>query len=351
MPVEAHNPQDRAIVTHLEAVGRLLAGLAPWLELDAVEDAGERALQARLRGQAAAAIAAITDPDSPDYATWEGHHQPLVDAAFLAHALLRAPRQLHDALDPAARARLHDRLRATRRVKPGMNNWLLFSAMIEAALARFTGDYLPEPVRFALQKHDEWYKGDGVYGDGPPFHWDYYNSYVIQPMLLDVLATLAGERSEWDELRPAAVVRAKRYAIIQERLVAPDGTFPALGRSLCYRCGAFQLLAQMALQHALPDELTPAQVRGALAAVIARTLDAPGTFDDHGWLTLGLAGHQPALAERYISTGSLYLCSTAFLPLGLPASDPFWRDPAAPWTARRVWAGEDLPADHALHEA
>ena len=34
-----------------------------------------------------------------------------------------------------------------------------------------------------------WYKGDGVYGDGPPFHWDYYNSFVIQPMLLNILAT------------------------------------------------------------------------------------------------------------------------------------------------------------------
>ena len=45
-----------------------------------------------------------------------------------------------------------------------------------------------------------------------------------------------------------------------------------------------------------------------------------GNFDEHGWLTLGFAGHQPQIAERYISTGSLYLCSTVFTALGLPAT-------------------------------
>src|SRR5690348_13493051 len=31
MPVEARNPADRAKYAHLEAFGRLLAGIAPWL--------------------------------------------------------------------------------------------------------------------------------------------------------------------------------------------------------------------------------------------------------------------------------------------------------------------------------
>jgi len=91
-------------------------------------------------------------------------------------------------------------------------------------------------------------------------------------------------------------------------------------------------------------------VRAALTAVIHRTLDAPGTFDPAGWLTLGVSGHQPGLAETYISTGSLYLCTVGFLPLGLPPDDPFWTDEALPWTSRRVWSGEDLPADHAYDE-
>ncbi len=133
-----------------------------------------------------------------------------------------------------------------------------------------------------------------------------------------------------------------------ERLIAPDGTFPVIGRSIAYRFGAFQLLAQAALMQQLPEELPPSQVRSALTAVIQRVMSAPDTYDANGWLRLGLYGSQPAIAETYISTGSLYLASTVFLPLGLPRSAPFWVNPAMPWTSQRAWGGENLPADHAL---
>jgi hypothetical protein len=131
-------------------------------------------------------------------------------------------------------------------------------------------------------------------------------------------------------------------------MIAADGSFPPIGRSLAYRCGAFQLLAQLALQRQLPDDLAPAQVRGALQAVISRTLSAPGTFDAGGWLTIGLCGHQPSVGESYISTGSLYLCATALLPLGLPATDPFWAAPPVDWTQKRAWSGVDISTDKAL---
>src|SRR5690606_34755047 len=121
----------------------------------------------------------------------------------------------------------------------------------------------------------------------------------------------------------------------QERLIGPDGTFPPIGRSLTYRMGAFQHLAQMALRQELPAEISPAQVREALTALIRRCLDAPGTFDSSGWLQIGLAGHQPGLGEGYISTGSLYLCSTVLLPLGLDEQTPFWHDPPADWTQKK----------------
>jgi hypothetical protein len=34
--------------------------------------------------------------------------------------------------------------------------------------------------------------------------------------------------------------------------------------------------------------------------------------------------------------------------LGLPADDAFWTAPAAPWTQKRIWAGDDIKPDHAL---
>src|SRR4051812_24998938 len=100
-------------------------------------------------------------------------------------------------------------------------------------------------------------------------------------------------------------------------MIAPPGFFSGGGRSVSFRCGAFQGLALAALRRQLPDHVTPGQTRTALSRVIQRTLGSPGTFDGNGWLRIGLAGRQPALGEPYISTGSLYLCSVALLPLGL----------------------------------
>ena len=59
-------------------------------------------------------------------------------------------------------------------------------------------------------------------------------------------------------------------------------------------------------------------------------------------------GHQPAIGETYISTGSLYLCSVAFLPLGREATDPFWSSTAQPWTSVKAWSGQAFQIDHAI---
>jgi hypothetical protein len=196
-----------------------------------------------------------------------------------------------------------------------------------------------------------WYKGDSIYGDGESFHFDYYNSFVIHPMLVDVLAMLNRIDSRFEGANARVLERSQRFARIQERLIAPDGTFPCVGRSMTYRCGAFQTLAQMTLLKNLPADLPASQVRNALTQVMRRTIEAPGTFDENGWLRIGLYGHQPSLAEHYISTGSLYLCATALLPLGLPPTDPFWKDRELPWSSQRLLAGEALLADHALDDA
>lgn len=350
MPVEATEPEKRKYSTHLEAFGRLLDGLAPWLELGP-DNSPEGILRKKYIDLAVTCIKNGTDPASPDYLNFnkEGN-QPLVDAAFFAEALLRAPSQLWDRLDSVTKTNVIRALRSTRVITPGLNNWVLFSAIVEAALQRFDKSGDNRRMDNAIKLHMFWYKGDGLYGDGPEFHMDYYNSFVIQPMLLEVLKVMIESSSKDSDKKiyDEVLKRAQRYAAIQERLISPEGTFPAVGRSLAYRFGAFHLLSKIALMHALPKEVEPQQVRAALYTLIKKQVEAPGTFDKNGWLQIGFYGHQPAIGENYISTGSLYLCTEAFLVLGLPENDPFWQGKDIPWTQKKIWKGENVAADHAL---
>ena len=353
MPVESRPglQAERAEFTHLEALGRLLCGIAPWLELRGLAGP-EEDLRARCAVLAREAIDAATDPTSPDFMNFGAiGRQPIVDAAFLAQALLRAPNVLWRDLSKRTQANLVVALRRAGDLLPHFNNWLLFSATVEAALMQCGARWDRMRVDYALRQHMQWYVGDGAYADGPEFHWDYYNAFVIQPMLVDVLRTVGDVEPEWTRLRPAVTARARRYAAVQERLISPEGTIPPIGRSLAYRFGALQSLAQSALLDDLPQEPepgTPAQVRCAMTAVIRRMTEAPGTFDGQGWLTIGFCGHQPGLGETYISTGSVYLCAAALLPLGLPPTHSFWADPPVEWTSRRIYAGADAPTDFAF---
>jgi hypothetical protein len=349
MPVEARpgELESRRQCTYLEATGRLLSGLAPWLERGpSVGKEGQ--LRQRYCDLARAGIASGTDPQSPDYMNFGKSRQTLVDTAFLALAISRAPTELWQKLDKPTQQNVVAALQATRTILPPTNNWLLFSAMVEVGLCLMGETWDIMRIDYAIRQHEAWFLGDGTYGDGPHFHWDYYNSFVIHPMLLQIMDTMSERSDTWKSLRPITLQRAQRYAAIQERMISPEGTFPAIGRSLAYRFGAFHLLADMSLREHLPADVSPEQVRCALTAVMLRMTQAPGTFDSNGWLTIGFAGHQPGIGETYISTGSCYLCSAAWLPLGLPADHIFWAGKAAPWTAQKLWSGQDMQTDHAV---
>ena len=282
MPVEQAPGADRRSVTHLEALGRLLAGIAPWLELGA--DGSRRGAAARPLRRAGAAR---------DRARGRSRlaRLPELHARSAAARRRGVPRAGRCCAPPqrcgtSSTARRNDSLIAalesTRVIIAALQQ---LAAVLGDGRSRAEGSSAPPGIAmrvdYALRQHEQWYKGDGAYGDGPDFHWDYYNSFVIHPMLIDVLDACAGRESPpWKEPgRRASKQRARRYAAVQERLIAPDGTFPAIGRSLAYRFGAFHLLAQIALRRALPDGVSPAQVRGALTAVIRRSIEAPGTFD------------------------------------------------------------------------
>jgi hypothetical protein len=367
MPVRLspHWNAGNPAVAYLEAFGRLMAGLAPWLALENNETnttptaktpiaptAGDETARRReLYNWYLAAITRIADPADSDCMAWDAGPQPLVDAAYLAHAFLRAPRALWDPLDRITRDRLIAEFQKLRRVKTAYNNWLLFAALVETFLHRAGAQHDPFRVDLAIRKTNEWYAGDGWHTDGPRFALDYYNAYVIHPMLLDIADHWAGHpdaRLATPKLAADALRRAQRHAAHLERLISPEGAYPPLGRSVTYRLAAFQPLAQLALQDRLPDDLAPAQIRCALTAVMRRMFAGDANFDENNFLHLGFTGHQPEIADVYTNTGSLYITSLAFLPLGLAPAHPFWSSPPAGWTSLNAWSARPFPKDYAV---
>jgi len=346
LSMKVDNRENRLKASYLEAFGRTLSGIAPWLNTEG--GSGEEvALRNQYRQWTLRAIAHSVDSTSKDFLTWRGG-QPLVDASFFALGLIRCP-WLWSHLADSTKLQIVAALKMTRNTVPVYSNWILFTGMIEAFFCKYGYEYDKVRIEYGIREFAQhWYVGDGMFSDGMQFAFDYYNSYVIQPYLSTILEVLNANGKAYEWFTPRLDQITKRYAEIQERLIYTDGSFPVTGRSITYRGGAFHHLADMAFRKSLPASLHPAQVRCALTAVIKKTLEAPAAFTKEGWLNIGLYGSQPELADFYINTGSLYLCMAIFLPLGLPQEDAFWAAPAEPWTAVKVWSGQDMPGDHAL---
>lgn len=339
------NPAGRIEAQYLEALGRALSGIGPWLQQE-----GGSVEEVKLRNQyrkwAIAAIKNATDSTQKDFVLWKGA-QPLVDASFFAHGLIRAP-WIWANLDEKTKRNTVYWLQQTRDVIPGYTNWILFSGMIEAFFLKYGYDYNPLTIEYGIRTFMyQWYVGDGMFRDGNNFHLDYYNSFVIQPYLKEIVEIAnARTRRYKSEMEKLAKIN-DRYSEIQERSVNADGSFPAFGRSIVYRSGAFHHLANMAYKQQLAKSLFSSQVREALFAVIQKTLVPAATYDQNGWMVIGLAGEQPGLADVYNNQGSLYLCTEIFLPLGLSPDAPFWKDAPKPWSSKAIWNGEDFRGDHA----
>jgi hypothetical protein len=338
-------------VAYLECFGRMISGLSPWLALP--EDAtAEGKVRKRLAEQALQAYAHSVDPKSPDYLTWRVHGQALVDSAYFTQALLRAPKTLWEPLDATTKKRIVEEIKGVRRFNPPITNWLLFAAMNEAFLLQIGEEADPMRLNAAVRAINDWYVGDGWIKDGATFHFDYYNAFVMHPMMIQVLEIMEAHKAPFwkDDLtkwRELAVKRAQRFAEHLERFVSPEGTFPPFGRSLTYRTAAFQPLALLSLRKQLPAKISEGQARSALTAVHKAIFSHESNFKD-GFLTIGFAGHNPALGDWYSNNGSMYITTEGFLALGLPASNSYWTAPAQAWTQKLAFAGQPFQKDYAV---
>lgn len=327
----------------LQAFGRTLSGMAPWLSLGA-DNTEEGKLRSAYIELARTCLINATDPASKDYLFGDSTQERIVHAAYIAYPLLIAPKQLWDPLTPAQQRNVIQALKTHRNFTPNESNWLLFPAIIETAIWKFTGSCDKKAIEYAISKHAQWYLGDGVYGDGPLFHWDYYNSYVIQPLLLETLRNCRQLGMPVDALYKECVDRGVRYAQMLEHLISPEGTFPVFGRSSVYRIAVLQELEYvMFREKIIPETLQPGATRSAISTVIRRMMDVKGTFDTKGWLNAGIVGEQINARDYYNYTGALYMCTMGLTHLGIPPENPFWTDPPGKWTQQKIWEGENIP--------
>jgi len=282
------NASHRTHVAYLEAFGRTLSGIAPWLDLKG-GNKQEVELRNQYRTWALKAISNSVNPKANDYLLWKGG-QPLLDASFFALGLIRSP-WLWENLSKEDQDNVVSALLQTRDFVPVYSNWILFSAMIETFFCKYGMPYDKIRIEYALRTFSEhWYTGDGMYADGMDFRMDYYNSYVIQPYIQAIIGVMGDKGMHYDYISKDFKKISERYAEIQERFINTDGTFPVMGRSIVYRGGVFHHLADVALRKKLPSTLQPAQIRGALTAVIKKTSESSNTFTKEGWLTIGLYG-------------------------------------------------------------
>ena len=314
MPVEQAPGADRRSVTHLEALGRLLAGMAPWLELGP-DNTEEGRLREHYGALARRALTHAVDPASPDFLNFTKDRQPLVDAAFLGQALLRAPKALRDGLDDTTKRHLIAALESSRVIVPNYNNLAALhrhSRGRAQAARRVVGSpsrRLCRPAARAVVQGRRRVRRRRGFSLGllrqlrdPPH--DARRAGRVRGREAGVEESGAARRPARATLRGDSGTSALRRTVRFRRSAARSA----------YRFGASHLLAQMALRRALPDGVTPAQVRGALTGDHPSVHRGVGNVDAGGWLQIGL-GHRLALERPTSRTGSC-ICSVGLLRIG-----------------------------------
>ena len=111
MPQESLDTKRVHRFSHLEAVGRTLCGIAPWLELGA-DETEEGKLRGKYIEMTRKGLANAVNPDSPDYLDFGTPSQPLVRReGMAAYRLCRKPDQhVGDVYQHGKRVSLYVRL-------------------------------------------------------------------------------------------------------------------------------------------------------------------------------------------------------------------------------------------------
>ena len=346
MPLNAVDEHRAKKYAHLEALGRTVLGVSAWVE-KIENDTKEETKKEVIRQLVRKSIENSVNIESNDYLNWDEGDQPLVDAAFLALGILQSKTQIWEKLSHETQKKLLIELKKTRRIAPWRSNWILFSAMIEVFVYVMEGEEycVKSVIDYAMTQFEQWYIGDGFYKDGDSFHYDYYESIVIHPFILEIVKWIPWYNEE------KYIDRSLRYSKLLINMIGKDGTYPLVGRSICYRGGVFHLLAKIAYEGYCNKKnkscisVSYDEIRTSLMAVLNKYMSCD-IFDEEGWLKVGIVGEQTELAEEYINTGSLYMIASMFLVLG--CENEFWQGEKTYGLTHTIWNGGKAQRDCSL---
>jgi hypothetical protein len=268
---------------------------------------------------------------------WNGNPQPIVEAANLAFGLSISRTQFWDRLDEKLREQLADWLIHHATKHGSDNNWLLFTAVIEAFLRSAGYDVPKGHAQQDIDLFESWYLGDGWYNDGPISkktghgnRVDHYNSWVIQPFLWQWYQLTDQPTERRERFRARLAEFADTYAL----LFAPDGSPLHQGRSLTYRQAVLGGLWTAAL--AGVGNESPGATR-RLASGVLRHFTTDLGVGAEGAPTLGRAAKEfLPMCQVYSGPGSPYFAGMGFLGLAAPADHALWTEPESPQPSERT---------------
>src|ERR1700761_3469107 len=259
-----------AVIPRIECFARTFCGIAPWANKP--EESKRIAYQLLHIGLSLLPKGGMSNK------------QYLVEAAYLCMGFLRAPDLWHT-VGSHYQNLFIDFISQAKLIHAQNNNWVLFPAMIETFEMVYLSTGNINIVGSALAQMENWYAGDGFYKDGPDFQMDYYNSYVIHPMIMEIVSQWMNPPNTIDFGYTIYAKRARRYAIYLENLISPEATFPIMGRSSVYRYAAFAHLSDM-LRRGMLEEDFSIGARTALSNVIVRM--HPYTLNSEAMLELDI---------------------------------------------------------------
>jgi hypothetical protein len=299
-----------------------------------------------------ATLVAATDPAHPAFWGYlTGADQRAVEMASLATALLLAPGEVWEPLTPTQRHQLVAWLTTIETCKGMMNNWIFFRILVHVAL-----QHLGQPIDAAQHSADLaaidglYLEEGGWYSDGPGPQRDYYI-----PMGMHYYGLLYSRFANAEDPERCAHFRqrAARFAASFQHWFTPAGDALPYGRSLTYRFALGAFWGALAFAGVEAEGLTRGQVKGIYLRHLRWWFQQP-IFTPAGILSIGYRYPNLMVSEFYNAPGSPYWSTKAFIPLALPAEDPFWQVaeeplPARPAVVVQAPAGLILQHDDARH--